>query len=543
MWLKMKTFQNYSIDFSERSFAITVGGLRWFSFPVSSAIDIEEKTDQDLPVIDLNVTEEEDRVKAVWCTSSNLWYEKIYTLTADESGFYYNIRVRGNGRVKQIRYFTDAGRVPEYEAAGYLLPRATHKNRQDCTYNMYEENEIALDYFAPSPYVYPFFVEEEKGWFGLGLVSKPGQYNYDRLLLKRELQLELPLYGRTVVEDEWEAHGIWGGYGADAMDVIAAYSEWHFANGFCERHADYRENPRWWKGPIFCGWGEQQTLSIGSNVDAGEFATQKAYEKMYETLKEKGLKPSFIIIDAKWQESFGNLVVDKEKWPDMRGFVDRLHTDGIRVCLWMRSHNAEGLPGDECVKSLTNPIAADPSNPKFIERTRKNIYTLLSGDEGCYNCDGFKIDFINCIPEGKNIETYEPGLYGVELIKRWISLVRISAKAAKEDALINLSCAHPYFAPESDQIRLHDYHGLYMRSGCSVMKYRRDIANAVFPDVLIDCDCGGRDSHRDFIRYMNYQPTIGIPDLYWLSPNGDILYEEADFDIIRRIWEEYAASL
>ena len=536
----MKEFKNYTVDFNERGFDITVGKLRWFSFPVSSSIDTEEESDQDFPVMNLTVKEEGDSIQAIWCTSSNLWYEKIYTVTADESGFYYSIKVKGNGRVKQIRYFTDAKRVPQYEVAGYLLPRATHKNRQDCTYNMYEEGEIALNYFAPSPYVYPFFVEEEKGWFGLGLVSKPGQYNYDRFLLKRELQLELPLYSRTVVEVEWEAHGIWGGYGEDAMDVIAAYSEWHFANGFCEKHSDYKDSPRWWKGPIFCGWGEQQTLSEGTKVPAEEFATQKEYEKMYVTLKEKGLKPSFVIIDAKWQETYGNIVVDKEKWPDMRGFVDQLHADGIKVCLWIRSHSAEGLPQDECVKSLTNPIAADPSNPKFIERTRKNIYTLLSGDKGCYDCDGFKVDFINCIPEGENIETYEPGLYGVELVKRWLSLVKNSAKAVKEDALMNVSCAHPYFAPEADQIRIHDYHGLYLRSGCSIMKYRRDIANAVYHGVLIDCDCGGRDSHRDFIRYMKYQPQIGIPDLYWLSPNGDILHDDADFEIIRDIWETYS---
>ncbi len=535
----MKQFKNYGIDFYQNGFDIIIKGVKWFSIPVNSAVDTEEKVDEDFPFINLEIEEGSDKIEAVWKTSSNLWYEKIYMVTADESGFYYRIHVKGNGAIKQIRYFTGKDRRPKYEVAGYLLPRATHKNRQDCTYNMYEENEISLDYFAPSPYVYPFFVEDEEGWFGLGLVSKAGEYNYDKFRLKRELQMELPLYGRTVVEDEWVTHGIWGGYGEDAMDVISEYSEWHYNNGFCERHTDYEKCPKWWRGPIFCGWGEQQTLSEGTNIAAKEFATQSEYEKMYETLKEKRLFPSFIIIDAQWQETFGNIVVDRKKWPDMRGFVEKLHKDGVRVCLWIRSHSAEGLPHDECVKSLTNPIGADPSNPKFIERTQKNIYTLLSEDEGCYNCDGFKIDFINCIPEGKNIATYKAGLYGVEMIKQWIQLVQTSAKKVKEDALINLSCAHPYFAKESDQVRIHDYHGLYLRSGCSIMKYRSDIARAVYPGVLIDCDCGGRDSHRDFIRYMNFQPKIGIPDLYWLSANGEILYSEEDFDVIRNVWETY----
>ena len=539
----MKEFKNYAIDFEERSFEIRVGGLRWFSLPISSAVDTKDTPDQDMDVMNYSVEETEDGVTAVWRTSSNLWYEKIYTVTADDSGFYYNIKVKGNGRIRQIRYFTDAERMPKYEVAGYLLPVAAHKNRQDCTYNMFEENEINLNYFAPSPYVYPFFVEDEEGWFGLGLVSKPGQYNYDRFVLKRQLQLELPLYNRTVVDGEWEAHGIWGGYGKDALDIIAAYSEWHYANAYCKRHSDYKESPRWWRGPIFCGWGEQQTLSAGTDILAKEFATQKEYEKMYETLRERQLKPSFVIIDAKWQETFGNNVADKNKWPDMRSFVDRLHADGVRVCLWIRSFNCEGIPHDESILSLCNPIAFDPTNPAFKERTRRNIRTLLSDEEGCMNCDGFKIDFINCIPQGDDIGTYESGVYGVELIKRWLHLVKTASKEVKADALMNISCAHPYFAEEADQIRIHDYHGLYLRSSCSVMGYRRDVASAVYPGALVDCDCGGCDSHRDFERYMKYQPQIGVPDLYWLSPTGEILQDDADFDLVRSVWGAYAASL
>ena len=108
---------------------------------------------------------------------------------------------------------------------------------------------------------------------------------------------------------------------------------------------------------------------------------------------------------------------------------------------------------------------------------------------------------------------------------------------------MNISCAHPYFAEEADQIRIHDYHGLYLRSSCSVMGYRRDVASAVYPGALVDCDCGGCDSHRDFERYMKYQPQIGVPDLYWLSPTGEILQDDADFDLVRSVWGAYAASL
>lgn len=532
-----KVFANYTIQFAADRFSVCIGDVTWFTLPVATAVDTKQTRDVDRPEISLTVTEEGDTVRAVYAAGSNLWPEKLYTVMADAQGFHYTVTVRGAGRVHKIRYF--AGRAPvQYAVSGYLLPVATHKNRQDCTYNIFEENEIGLGYFAPPPFVYPFFTEGEPGWFGLGLTARPGQYNFDRFLLRRGLRLELPLYNRTLVEDEWEAPGIWGGPGADALDVVAAYSQWHYRTGLCARHSGYDTAPDWWKGPIFCGWGEQQTLAKHVDEAATAFATQENYTRMLQTLNEKGLRPRILIIDAQWQESYGNLVVDQTKWPDLRGFADRAHAQGIKVLLWIRSFHAEGLPRDECVTSLTNPIAADPTNPAFIERTRRNIHTLLSDAAGCCNCDGFKVDFINCIPEGENIVACEPGIYGVELVKRWLHLVYTAAKAAKPEALLNVSCAHPYLAEDSDQIRLHDYHG-ELNAACSVMGYRAQIAGAVYPGITLDCDSGGVFNHRDFLRYMRYQPAIGVPDLYWLSPTYDVPFSEADFAVIRTAWAAY----
>lgn len=535
-----KVFGHYSIAFGADCFSIRIGGLDWFTLPVSTAVDTKEAEDIDREALSRSVTEEAGRVQAVYCGGSNLWEEKIYRITADEQGFHYTVHIKGKGRIRQLRYF--CGRQPaHYEVSGYLLPVATHKNRQGCTHNMLEENEIGLGYFAPPPFVFPFFTEGEHGWFGLGLTAKPGQYNFDRFVYRRGLCLQLPLYNRTVVDGAWEAQGIWGGYGADALDVVAAYSEWHYRTGLCARRGE-THTPDWWRGPIFCGWGEQQTLARNAGRDAVDFATQRDYTRMLQTLKDRGLHPRILIIDAKWQESFGNNIVDTNKWPDLRGFTDAAHRDGIKVLLWIRSFNAEGLPQNECVTSLTNPIAADPANPAFIERTQRNIHTLLSDAPGCCNCDGFKVDFINCIPSGENIETYVPGMYGVELVKRWLHLLYTASKAAKPEALLNVSCAHPYMAEDADQIRIHDYHG-ELNAVCSVMGYRAGLAKAVYPGITIDCDSGGTFSHRDFLRYMRYQPEIGVPDLYWLSPSYAVPFSDADFAVIRDTWAAYEQQI
>ncbi len=113
-----------------------------------------------------------------------------------------------------------------------------------------------------------------------------------------------------------------------------------------------------------------------------------------------------------------------------------------------------------------------------------------------------------------------------------------SAKEIKPDALINASCAHPYMAEVIDQMRLHDYDDK-MRFASSVLGYRAEIVNAVYPGISIDCDAGGVESYRDFLRYIKYQPQIGVPDLYYLSKKGGIPFNDEDFRYIRETWNKY----
>lgn len=143
-----KIFKNYTIAFAEDCFSVRIGEVIWFTLPVATAVDTKQTHDTDLPAMRLSVTEENGAVCAVYSACSNLWEEKVYQIKADESGFHYTVRVKGWGQIQQLRYFT--GKAPvQYDVSGYLLPVAAHKNRQDCTYNIYEENEIGLGYFAP----------------------------------------------------------------------------------------------------------------------------------------------------------------------------------------------------------------------------------------------------------------------------------------------------------------------------------------------------------------------------------------------------------
>ena len=530
----------------KQGFSVQAFSERWFYCPVSSGVDANGKRDQDDPFVHVLSFEEEqfgDIRRYIWRTHSNLWAKKQYVLEVAPNAARHFVQVEGNGDIDAIRFFCGQA---QYEAAGYMLPVANHA---DYTRNLRMSNEsatIGLGCFTPPCYCYPFYMADCDGWVGVGLAAREGQYNFDSFLYSNENAgtggFVLPLNGQTKVAGVWESQSLIFVKGDNAYSVIRAYAAWHYDNGWCRR-ADRSQVPQWWKRPIFCGWGEQDSLlKKYGGTRPGDFATQRDYESMSARLDEMGLHPGCIIIDGKWQKLYGDALPDNEKWPDMRMFVDREHEKGRKVVLWFRSWYPEGLLQGECVEYLYTACAADPTSEAYREHMRNNIRILLSSEPGCCNCDGFKIDFANCMPLGKYVSCHEPGVYGVELLKRFFMLIRECAKQVKPDALINCSCAHPYFDEVTDQCRMHDYWGT-MRNAPEIYLHRTKLAAAAMPGVLLDMDAGGTGSRRDFHRWIRSQGQMGIPDLYYLSANGDVPFDEADIALIRQAWEEYENTL
>lgn len=133
------------------------------------------------------------------------------------------------------------------------------------------------------------------------------------------------------------------------FESLRRYAKWHYDRGV--ERAGAGEIPKWWNGPFFCGWKEQAvTPGVENPKDA---ASQENYQRMSDTLDERLLRPSAVIIDDKWQKAYGTALPDPDKWPDMRAFVEGQHQKGRRVVLWFKSWDAEGLQDDECILSAT----------------------------------------------------------------------------------------------------------------------------------------------------------------------------------------------
>jgi hypothetical protein len=393
---------------------------------------------------------------------------------------------------------------------------------------------------------FPFQVEDAGPWMGFGLTARRGAYNFDSFAYVpagNRFYLETDLLGYTSVDGAWESPGIVGVVGNDEWETLSEYSKWHFRDGGCAPNTGQQAG--WWKGPIYCGWGDQGRRKRNDDLSPDaqdlatqDLATQEEYTYFSDRLDSLGLHPAFIIVDAKWQGAYGEALPDPMKWPDLRGFVNWQHGKGRRVVLWFMMWNTEGLPAEECVTTWLNPSGADPTNPKYQARMKSTIRNLLSSDPDCYDCDGFKLDFGNVMPLGINLSTYEPGVYGIELLKRMFQLIHDAAKEAKPDALVNASCGHPYFADVVDQARLHDYFHS-MRSARSHMGYRARLFNTALPNVSIDTD-GVSSTRREMLDYARFAPTVGAPDLYSLWGGSDFVLTDDDWREIRAIWESYA---
>ena len=530
---------NLSVMASAQTISVKVEDKIIFEFPANIAVDKDGASDVDL----FEPAFRKGKNSCVWTVQSSNWEKKEYSLSTEGTAVVLRVKVKGKGKLGKLRYFAENKKRNQklaYEVSRFLAPVAlAGADAMPQWHNTKERFSIELGYMTP-PLLAFSFVGNFNGSCAVGLAPRPSAYNLDYFGCEfpsfQDGLFTTDFYGYTEVNDEYELPALTFTLGNNEFEALAAHSEWLYQFGGC-RKIDRSNIPRWWKGPFFCGWGEQGYLSP-NNIYAG--ANQKNYMTMSQRLDDLGLQPTVIIIDDKWQDLYGELLPDTKKWPDLRAFVDAEHAKGRRVLLWLKAWNNEGLRAEECVINFYIPYGADPTSPVYRQRIAKTMHRLLSSDPGCFNCDGFKIDFANCMPLGKNLKTYERGVYGIELLKRMISLLYESAKAAKPDCLINTSCAHPYFAEVTDQSRLHDYGGQFL---WEVREFRSKLFHAALPGISIDTDDESSTSIEQTLDYLRRAPALGVPVLYHLHGSKKLPLTDDNFKEIAKIWKEYSRKL
>ena len=547
----------YALEIEGPEVRVILDGCAVATLDIRSAVhqtsDADERIPDEEPQPPVLTQTEGDTF--VWKGKSVLWEEKTYTLTCTPLRFVYHVQVKGQGRVDGVDYFSGSGDGSGYEFSEGFNPCRADPMSESYFFPASVDCRRFAALMIPPMFCYVFRTEKLSRLLALGLAAEPGEHNFHNFDYhccktggySSRFCLSTDQDGHTVVDGTWTAPHIVG-YGAESRDeALRAYGDYYFSTGLA-KVKPAAVPPKFWHGPMACGWIEQYAARLKSGIRQADLARQDIYEAYVEELHEAGLYPRALIIDDKWQKNYCTQEADPEKWPDLRGFADKMHAQGIRTLLWFRMFDSEGydrpdlcFPGRKSLSGWEFGPVPDPSHPHFLEMLEGTLHRILSADEGCYNCDGIKIDYAFLNPKGKDFKTYS-GKYGAELLHDLMVFIYDTAKRFKPDALINCSPCHPYFAHVCDQARLHDYQ--YEQRDCAEdLEMRAQIFRAAMPGTLLDCDNAGFQTRRDTMRWMLKQPFTGVPDLYCLSPLKDFAFSKDDLAELAAVWREYTARI
>jgi hypothetical protein len=395
--------------------------------------------------------------------------------------------------------------------------------------------------FTPAP-LYIALGGETDWWLDLAVAAPLDELRFVELAVEcyaQSLSLRLDYDGHTPVDGEFRAPVLLLTTGvADPFAGLRRHRADLVERGHATAPAP-RTAPAWWLEPIFCGWGAQCHLEKVDGGLARDHATQRNYDTFLAQLAEHDVSPGIVVLDDKWQATYGANEPDPGKWPDLASWIGRRHEAGQHVLLWWKAWDPEGVDPALCVRNPDGiPVALDPCNAATREFVRDMVERLLSPSG--LDADGFKLDFTARTPAGRAL-AHAGGAWGIALLHELLAVFYAAAKEAKPDALVITHTVHPAFADVTDMIRLND-----MLGGGDVveqMTFRADVARAVLPELPIDTDDWRIPDKRSWRAFLEAKPQIGVPSLYYathLDATGEEL-DEDDFASVRRVWDAWEA--
>jgi hypothetical protein len=541
-------FENsaYRLELAADGRRIDVGSL--LSLSLLAAVDTTDGVDETLGVSPPEVRDGTIVVER----RSTLWERAWLELCCLDSCLEVHTCVRGRGRVGDVRLLGGRSLIPGAPLglmpSGTSLPTLFSPNPEElmepvrglhagAAIGVIGDGEPGRHrwLFTPAPLYVAF--GDGTSWLDLGLAAPVDELDFVELLLETRVEgfsLRLDFDGHTAVDGEFRLPAVL--ITPDVRDPYAGLRRHRddlVARGFSPR-PEPRKHPSWWLEPIFCGWGAQSYLGRGSGAPARDFATQKLYDGFLGHLEEHDVVPGIVVLDDKWQATYGENEPDPSKWPDLKGWIAGRHSRGQHVLLWWKAWDPEGLAPELCVRNADGePVAVDPRNPATRELIGETVFDLLSADG--FDADGFKLDFTARTPSGRAL-AHTDGAWGIALLHDLLSVVYAAAKEAKPDALVMTHTPHPSFVDVTDMIRLND---VIKGEIVQQMTFRADVVRAACPELPIDSDDWRIQDKRSWREFLELKPELGVPSLYYashLDATGEEL-DDDDYAALRRVWQ------
>ena len=391
--------------------------------------------------------------------------------------------------------------------------------------------------FAPPPLFLAFHFDNT--WIGIGIGTKPGDYQFPALEYSGSRYAGASFYvdymGYRSVDDSFASPVLTINMAYSPLDALRNYTSWLSANGFAT--SQVTKDVFWHHLPIFCGWAEQTVESVPQGGAPNKLSTQANYEKWLAMLDERGLPVGTVVIDDKWQQGYGTFEVDQQKWPDLKGFISAQHAKGRHVLLWVPVADTDGLPPSLCVTYQGKCVIADVGKPEYEAWLRPRVRHLVQ-DLGV---DGFKEDWVRS-PAVPGLPLTGPAT-GIEFVRRFQSILYSETHKWKPDAMVETQTTNALFRESSDVIRLNDV-WYASRNVAEMMRLRARMANITgWP--LVDTDNASSTNLKEWWNYMQSQPSIGIPALYFVTRTETTQESPspADWTYLAALWREYIDSL
>ncbi len=552
----------YTLTFpNDRPFVYVddASGKRWAElFVISSAHPAHAQGDT-VRIHPWEIVELPGEIILTLRAESSVWKNKVYRLRCRPSRFVYEMEIEGKGMLSEVNYFGGYYSGQARWGSGFFWSGQHFKqgfspepNADEAIYfSPFGESAINLTgvplpgksdwFFTPPPFCFAF--EGANGWMSMGVEAAARENRFTEYRFHAQqssFYLSLAYEGHTRVDGKYQLPSIGFDFCPDEYAALDSHVKALRAAGHVRASAAEKK-PAWWYEPIFCGWGAQCYHAAIDKRPAPEYARQGLYEGWLKTLEEHDIAPGMITIDDKWQASYGENRADQNKWPDLRGFIDRQHARGRRVLLWLKLWDPEGVPAGECItNSCGLPLAVDPSNLAYERRLRVSVRNMLA--EWGYKADGFKIDFSARVPSGPGIHTYGD-VWGLELMKLYLRIIYDEVKKTKPDALVIAHTPHPYLADVLDMVRLND-----INTNTDVnkaMTHRARVARIACPDAIVDTDNWPITNKAAWREYVRLQPELGVPSLYYASHIDSTLepLDAADYQLIQETWARHRAKV
>ena len=546
--------------------AIARDGEAVFVVPVVSGLASDQQ-EEKLSAIEYSVKQSEDHHYELNATAkSSLWSSRRFTWRFFPDRIEFQQFVTGHGRLGRVYFLSDGvsnrwdnGTTPGYTwdatiyADRYFSPNPNHANQfefnipmpQTVGFSGGNKNGSDSDFrperitgiFAPPPLFLAYHLDNT--WTGVGIGARPGDYLFPALEYTGSGYAGASFYadylGYKAIDGEFASPVMAFTFAYDPLDALAAYTGWLDRSGFST--AATAHDAYWHHLPIFCGWAEQTVESVPAGQAPNKLATQANYEKWIGILEERGLPFGTIVIDDKWQKGYGTFEVDTQKWPDMEGFVAAQHAKGRHVLLWVPLAQPDGLPESLCIMVNGKCRGADVGKPEYEAWLRPRIRHLVQ-DIGV---DGFKEDWVDAPTVAG--APLSGGLAGIEFVRRFQGILYDETHKAKPDALVETQTVNALFRESSDVTRLNDiWYGT--RNVADMMRLRARIAHISGWPVL-DTDNASSTNLKEWWNYMQAQPSIGIPALYFVSKTETTQEAptDAQWAALAGLWRSYIDKL